>query len=105
MYGPRSRVTCTEPPFDLQRSGWGTFEVDVTVYFLPNLGVVCHLAHDLSFDTPHPSGTAFSVTLPPLRSGDRGGAQGGGGGPQELPSVIVGRCTPDQAGWQKTTHR
>ena len=80
----------------LKRRGWGTFEVNIIVKFLPGLQAVCELTHNLSFDGPHASGTIYALTLPSLAV-----VQGGGdhGSTSKLRAEPVGHCKPDREGW------
>ena len=93
----------------MKRRGWGTFEVQIAVIFLPQLQAMCDLKHNLSFDGPHASGTIYALTLPSLtavRDGvkDRGvkewvRTEGDGDGGTLLRAEPVGRCTPNREGW------
>jgi len=46
-----SRIVVKRPPFELQRTGWGTFEVGVKIHFIPSLNMdPVEESHVLSFN-------------------------------------------------------
>eukprot|EP01105_Mastigella_eilhardi_P013302 TRINITY_DN3022_c0_g1_i3.p1 TRINITY_DN3022_c0_g1~~TRINITY_DN3022_c0_g1_i3.p1 ORF type:complete len:324 (-),score=57.52 TRINITY_DN3022_c0_g1_i3:56-1027(-) len=52
-------VTVTEPPFEVRRSGWGTFQLRIEIHFLPEFKLQHQLVqHTLTFD-PAGSSTVY----------------------------------------------
>jgi len=56
-----SKITVSAAPFELERSGWGTFTVRVEVHFKPALNKpMCQFEHDLWFE---PKGSSKEYTV------------------------------------------
>ena len=98
-----NRPTVWAPPFEVERVGWGMFEIAATVHFLPSIGAApLTLKHTLSFDGPHAVGIAYAPALP-KRSEEEEKYDVGRAEEAEAARVsktVVGRCVADVAGWQ-----